>query len=202
MHKITKIEKQTKRDRYNIYLGGVYGFSVSSRILVDYSLGENQGLTDKQIEEIKNADEESKAYNRAILILSYRANTEGEIKTKLSKNFSETVVEKVILKLKEQRLINDADFAERYIEQSKKGKKLVGLELLKKGVDKETINSLMLDKDETQELENALKHAERVIKKYEKSDIQTQKTKLYENLTRKGFSYDIFKQVVRDLGIG
>jgi len=42
----------------------------------------------------------------------------------LSKNFSETVVEKVILKLKEQRLINDADFAERYIEQSKKGKKL------------------------------------------------------------------------------
>ena len=164
MHKITKIEKQTKRDRYNIYLGGVYGFSVSSRILVDYSLGENQGLTDKQIEEIKNADEESKAYNRAILILSYRANTEGEIKTKASQYSFDSIA-------------------------------------LKKGVDKETINSLMLDKDETQELENALKHAERVIKKYEKSDIQTQKTKLYENLTRKGFSYDIFKQVVRDLGI-
>ncbi|MEK7447454.1 MAG: RecX family transcriptional regulator [Patescibacteria group bacterium] len=199
--KITKIEKQTKRDRYNIYLNGVYSFSLSSHVLVDCGLEENHSLTDRQIEEIKNADETGKAYNRAILILSYRANTESELKRKLTKNFDEATVEKVAIKLKGQGLINDTDFAERYIKQSKKGKRLVSLELMKKGVDKETISFLMQDKDEEIELENALKTAERTLKKYEKSDIHTQKTKIYESLTRKGFSYDIFKQVVKRLEI-
>lgn len=199
MKKITKIEKQTRRDRYNVYLDGVYSFAISSRVLADCDLEENHSLTDKQVEEIKNADEAGKAYNRAILILSYRANTESELKRKLTKNFDEATVERVTIKLKGQGLINDADFAERYIEQSKKGKKLVGLELLKKGIDKETVNSLIIEKDEQTELVNAMKTAEKVLKKYEKSDVQTQKMKIYESLTRKGFSYDIFKQVVKEL---
>lgn len=197
--KITKIEKQTKRDRYSVYLDGVYSFSISSRVWADCDLEENHSFTDKQVEEIKNADETGKAYNRAILILSYRANTESELKRKLTKNFDEATVERVTIKLKGQGLIDDADLAERYIEQSKKGKKLVGLELLKKGIDKETIDSLMIEKDEQTELDNAMKTAEKVLKKYEKSDIQTKKNKIYENLTRKGFLYDIVKQVLKDL---
>lgn len=199
--KVTKIEKQTKRDRYNIYLDGVYSFSLGSRVLADCGLEKGQTLTDKQIVELKSVDDLGKAYTRATLILSYRANTESELKTKLLKNFEEAVVEKAISKLKEQGFINDIDFAERYVEQSKKGKRLVGLELLKKGVDKKVIEQALENKNEMMELENAMKHAEKVLNKYQKSDIQTQKTKIYESLTRKGFSYDIYKAVIGELGI-
>ncbi|MDO8507121.1 MAG: RecX family transcriptional regulator [bacterium] len=197
--KITKIEKQAKRDRYNIYLDGVYGFSVASRVLMDCSLKEYQSLTDKQIEEIKNSDAEYKAYNRAILILSYRANTETELRKKLLKNFDEQNINKVIVKLKNQGFINDADFAERYIAQSKKGKRMTSLELLKKGVDKETINSLISEREDETEFKNALNTAEKVIKKHGDKDLQFKKQKLYENLVRRGFAYDVIKLVIKEI---
>lgn len=199
--KISKIEKQTKRDRYNIYLAGVYSFSVSSRVLADYSLGENQDLSTKQIEEIKNADEEGKVYNRAALILSYRANTEDELKKKLIKNFDEESVVKVISKLKNQGFLNDIDFAQRYTEQSKKGKRLVKMELLKKGVDKELIEDVINEKDDDVEIENARKLAKKVFEKYQKEPAQIIKQKIYERLTRRGFSYDIFKEIIKDLDL-
>lgn len=200
--KITKIEKQTKRDRYNVYLDGVYKFSVSSRVLADCVLEVSQSLTDKQIEEIKNKDEIAKAYTRATLILSYRANTEGELRTKLLKNFDEIAVEKAISKLKEQGFINDNEFVERYVEQSKKGKRLVRMELMKKGIDKKIIEQVIHRKDDKTELENAKKLAEKVMAKYQKEPTQVVKQKIYERLTRRGFSYDIYKQAIRDIGIG
>jgi len=200
-YKITKIEKQTKRDRYNIYLDGVYIFSLSSRVLADCGLEKNQILTDKQIEELKSMDELGKAYTRATLILSYRANTEGELRTKLLKNFDKIAVEKAISKLMEQGFINDADFAERYVEQSKKGKRLVKMELLKKDVDKKIIEKVVNQKDEEVEFENARKLAEKVFIKYQKEPKQIIKQKIYERLTRRGFSYDIFKQVVSEMDV-
>jgi len=199
--RITKIEKQAKRDRYNIYLDGIYGFSLSEKVLFDSGLAKNQKLSEKEIDELQDDDRENKAYNRALLILSYRANTEDELKKKLLKNFEEKEIEQVIPKLRQQGFLNDADFAERYAEQSKKGKNLVRLELIKKGINKETIERAVASKDEEKELENAIKIAEKVFKKYQKEPPKVQKQKLYENLTRKGFSYDTFKQVVASLEI-
>jgi len=197
--KVTRIEKQAKRDRYNVYLDGVYVFSLSEKVLFDSGLSKGQELSQKEIDELKNDDQENKVYNRALLILSYRANTESEIKQKLLKNFEEKEIEKVIPKLQKQGFINDEDFAERYVEQSKKGKKLVRLELMKKGIAKEIIERTINSKDEQVELENARKIAEKIFKKYAKEDPKAQKQKTYEALTRKGFSYDIFKQVIENL---
>ncbi len=196
--RITKIEKQVKRDRFNVYLDGVYEFSLACKVLDKQGLEEDQELTEEQIDGLKQIDQEYKAYNRAILILSYRANTEKELKTKLSKHFEPKAIDKVIEKLKDQGLLNDPEMAERYVENSKKGKRLVKLELLKKGIDKEVIENAIQEKNNEIELENARKAAEKVLKKYEKSDLQTKRQKLYENLIRKGFSYDTFKQIIKD----
>ncbi len=199
--KVTKIEKQAKRDRFNIYLDGVYRLSLACRVTDEKSLEEGQTLSEKEIEILKEVDQEYRAYNRAILILSYRANTATELRRKLLKNFEEQAVAKVIAKLHDQGLLDDADFAQRYAEQSKKGKRLVGIELMKKGIDKELIESALGGKDEKAELENAIRLAEKVLKKYEKEDLNIRKQKLYENLTRKGFSYDVYKEIIKEFDI-
>ena len=199
--KVTKIEKQAKRDRFNIYLDGVYRFSLACRVTDEKSLEEGQTLSEKEIEILKEVDQEYRAYNRAILILSYRANTATELRRKLLKNFEEQAVMKVVAKLHDKGLLDDADFAQRYAEQSKKGKRLVRLELMKKGIDKELIESALGGKDEKAELENAIRLAEKVLKKYEKEDLNIRKQKLYENLTRKGFSYDVYKEIIKEFDI-
>ncbi len=199
--KITKIEKQSKRDRCNIYLDGVYRFSLARRTLEDSGLQENEKLSEKQIQELKEKDPESKAFDRSLLILSYRANSSGEMRQKLSKNFEKPIIDKVICRLEKSGLLNDKEFAQHFAEDSKKGKRLVRLELQKKGIDKETIEQVIQEKDDAIELENAKKAAEKVLKKYEKEDSQTKKQKLYENLSRRGFSYDIFKKVVIEMNI-
>ncbi|RJO61538.1 hypothetical protein C4544_02275 [candidate division WS5 bacterium] len=200
--KITKIEKQAKRDRYNIYLDGIYGFSVSKWVLASYNLSENQELSGKEIEEVKKSDIENKAYNRATLILSYRANTEQELKKKLRKNFDEAVVDRAIQKLKKQGFLNDNEFAERYVENSKKGKKMVKIELFKKGLNKELIERAINTRNDKQELKNAQKLTEKTLKKYINESEIVKRKKLYEALTRRGFSYDIYKEIIKDLYLG
>lgn len=197
LRRITKIEKQTKRDRYNIYLDGSYEFSLASS--VSGALDEGQEISDEQIRELIKKDDTSKAYNRAILILSYRANTEAELKRKLSKNFDVEIIQEVISKLIKQGLVNDEEFAERYVEQSKKGKKIVKLELMKKGIDRELAEKQVCLKDEQTEMRNASKLAQKIAKRFDKEDTQTIKKKIYEGLTRQGFSYDIYKEILKDL---
>lgn len=199
--KITKVEKQSKRDRYNVYLDGSFSFAVGPSLIRDFSLDEGKELSGSEVEKIKNSDKASKAYNRAVLILSYRANTENELRKKLLKNFDETAVENAIVKLKDQGFIDDISFAERYVEQSKKGGKLLGLELLRKGIDKDIVERAVQGRSQETELENALKLAEKIFAKHQKEPRQVIKQKIYERLTRRGFSYDIYKAVIDDLGI-
>ena len=201
MKKITQIEKQSKRDRCNIYLDGVYGFSLARRTLEDSGLQENENLTETKIQELKEKDQESKAFDRSLLILSYRANSSGEMRRKLTKNFEKPIIDKVIVKLEKLGLLNDEEFAKNFAENSKKGKRLVRLELLKKGIKKEIAEEVVQEKDQEKELENALKLADKILKRYPKEDVQTKKKKIYENLSRRGFSYDIFKKVVIEMNI-
>lgn len=157
-------------------------------------------LSEKDIEKVKDADENNKAFERALHILSYRAHSEKELTDKLYKKFENQVVDEVIEKLKTIGFINDADFTERYVEQSKKGEKLVRFELLKKGIDKDLVEKIISSRNHGVELDNARKIAEKVLKKYSLKPEQIKKQKLYENLTRKGFSYDIYKEIIEDGG--
>lgn len=155
-------------------------------------------MTDKSIDDAKSMDEKNKVFERALHILSYRAHSRKELADKLYKKFENIVVDEVMPRVENAGFINDTDFAERYVEHSRKGKKLVRLELLKKGVDKETIDEAMSNRNNEAELENARKIAEKVLKKYKSEPGQIKKQKLYENLTRIGFSYDIYKEIISD----
>jgi len=200
--KITKIEKQAKRDRFNIYLDGSYGFSLSSAVLADSLLGVGETVSENVIEKVKEKDTERKIFERALQILSYRSHSKKEMEDKLKKKFEGKEILSVLEKLEEMGLINDEEFTERFVEQSKKGKKILRIELLKKGIGKDMIDRFLKEKSEKIELQNALLQANKVIKKYKDCELPSVKQKIYENLTRKGFSYDIYKRALEEMRIG
>lgn len=94
-----------------------------------------------------NDDLYQRYLDRALKFLSYRPRSEKEIRNKLTeKKASKEIVDKIIAWLKEQRFINDEEFARWWLEQRTtfrpKGERFIRLELKQKGIENDIINSV------------------------------------------------------------
>lgn len=150
-------------------------------------------------------------YQQAIRFLSYRARSEKEIfnflykKSKnktlqLTKLSSRKYIENIIQQLKKENLVNDNEFADWWIEQrlsfNPKGKEVLRLELLQKGIDRQLIE----DKINTVNPEHFKKAAKEIlcgkIKLYSHLKGRELKNKLIKHLLRRGFDYQSIKVLV------
>ncbi len=61
MAKISKIEAQKRKGRYNIYLDGKYAFPVAESVLIQFRLMKGTELDEKQIAAIATADQQAEA---------------------------------------------------------------------------------------------------------------------------------------------
>src|SRR3712207_6451025 len=80
-----------------------------------------------------------KYFLAAVKFLSYRPRSEKEVRDKMvEKNASSEIIEEVVRLLKEQRFLNDEDFAKWWVEQRTKfhpkSKRVLSLELRRKGI--------------------------------------------------------------------
>ena len=137
--------------------------------------------------------------------MSFRARSEKEIYDRMmQKGYEPSVIANTIQYLKEQRYINDKDFAETFIrdkvELNRYGRNRIKSELLKKGISKELIDELLETTFQTDtEYETAKELAENKIKSYLKDKKDAQYRKLSSYLLRKGYSYDIVSRVVKEI---
>ena len=112
MAKISKIEAQKRKGRYNIYLDGKYAFPVAESVLIQFRLMKGTELDEKQIAAIATADQQAKAYSRMLDYLSYQMRTESDIVKKLKEiDTPEEFVEPILKKLRGQQLIDDRAYA-------------------------------------------------------------------------------------------
>lgn len=142
-------------------------------------------------------------YNKALKFLGYRPRSEKEVRDSLlKKKASGSIVDLIIKKLKEQRFLNDHEFARWWIEQrtlvKPMGKRLIKMELTRKGIDKELIDETFDNMEDLveEELELARKLVERRINKYKNLDRQKIYQRLGGFLSRRGFDYDTVKKVI------
>ena len=115
------------------------------------------------------------------------------------KGFSNDVVFYCIDKLIEYNLINDIEYAKRYVESTakKQGKHLTQFMLSTKGIKKEDIAKVYEEVDINSQ-ENALNVAKKHIKNKELT-IEN-KTKTFRYLIGRGFSYDDANYAISNLG--
>lgn len=200
MKTITDIKPQLKAPtRCNIYLDNVFYCGLELETVMKNRLKIGQQIEPSKLDEIQFESELIRATDKALSLLSKSPKTKKQVKDYLvKKGYTEATCEGVIQKLLDYKYLSDGDYASQYARsQSKnKGKKLIGLELKKKGVSAEDIQSAVEEVGDQTDV--AVKIAQKYLKNKEKDKANTYKC--YKYLLSKGFDYDVAKSAVEKVG--
>ncbi|MEI3606416.1 recombination regulator RecX [Pseudogracilibacillus sp. SE30717A] len=205
MPTVTKISKQKKiADRYNIFLDESYSFSVTEDILIKYNLRKGLHLSENEIEKITEHESFHRSYIQAIHFLSYRMRSKREIETYLQKKeVAPDVIEEIVNRLEREKHINDLEFANSFvrdrINHSSKGPRLIVNELKDKGVAVEIAKEAVKQYGYDQQVETALKWAEKQMKRKSSHSYNKQIEQLKLKLTQKGYQNDVIHQVITEV---
>jgi len=146
-----------------------------------------------------------KAKAHALRYLSYRDRSKWELSQYLGKKeHSPPVIQKTLDYLAELNYVDDQRFALQWgqykINKSKIGKNRLYMELLGKGVNKETIEGILSTLyEENPEMELAVECARKKWVALKSFEEKKKKRLLVQYLQRKGFSSDIIYQSLRIL---
>jgi regulatory protein len=111
MKKITALVVQKRNpNRVNVHLDGEFAFGLARIVAAWLRVG--QELPDEKIEQLQAEDARERAFQQAMLFLSYRARSESEIRQNLRKHeIPELVIEQTLERLRQDGLANDNQFA-------------------------------------------------------------------------------------------
>lgn len=200
MAKISKIEAQKRRGRYNVYLDGKYAFPVAESVLVKFRLMKGMELTKNQIQEITTADQQAQAYAKVLDYLSYQMRSESEVVKKLHDlETPEEFIPPIMAKLRDRRLVDDHQYALSYVQTmmmtSLKGPNVIRQHLRLKKVGGNDIEAALQNFTPEDQVVNASKLAKKLFKRYRKQPAFRQEQKVRQGLMTKGYSGDLFDQI-------
>lgn len=201
MRTITAIEAQQKNpQRVNIYLDGEFAFGLARITAVWLKIG--QELDDDKITALQQDDTREAIYQKALHFLSYRPRSSQEVRHNLIKRgCDEALVEETINRLQEAGLINDEEFARLWVENRStfhpRSKSALRMELRKKGLLEETVQTVLEEQVDEQAL--ALEAARKQARRYASLDWKEFRQKMGGFLARRGFSYTILAPVVSEV---
>lgn len=151
----------------------------------------------------QKSDFSKKSYERgklrALYILGKSDKTEFEIRTKLKRNeYSEDIIDRIILFLKEYGYVDDLKFAMNYVSEKSNYKSLMQMRsaLILKGVSASFIEEAFLENNNDQ--------SDLIRKLVEKKKIEWETAdklkiqKLYTYLSRKGFKSNEIISIIRE----
>lgn len=194
---ITDIQAQKRnRNRVNIYLSGQYAFSLDRMAAAWLTVGRT--LSDEDISRLQEKDEFQTALNRAMHFLSFRARSEQEMQTYLNKKgYEPALIERVITRLKEDKLVDDLDFAQAWLDNRQRfrprSKSLMKLELRQKGVAEPEIEQALQSSD-LNDFDLAMDAGRKLSRRYQLLDKLEYNRKLGAALQRRGFSYGTVRE--------
>ena len=197
---ITALKIQKKNpNRVNVFLEDHFGFGVHKSLAAELRLG--QHLTPVEVEVLLERDEEEKAYQRALRLISRRPHAERELREKLSRErIPSEICERVIDRLEAASLLDDAAFAEAWVEDRKqfrpRSARALRHELRQKGVDSQVIETALSGFDDEQAAREAGRKA---VRRYRSLPEETAQKRMLAYLARRGFPYRMARAVVDDL---
>jgi regulatory protein len=200
--KITAITLQKRNhQRVNIYLDGEFCFGLARSTAGWLQVG--QELTEEKIDELKTKDIYEESYQQALNILGYRPRTEAEVRRHLeSYQIREEIITETIDRLKNNRLVDDYNFALNWIENRKefrpRSRKALVFELRKHGIADQIIEQV-LDQAAIDEGQLAYQVASKQARNLHSLEWNEFRRKLSGFLARRGFPYDVSDQAIRQV---
>ncbi|MCL5784963.1 MAG: RecX family transcriptional regulator [Patescibacteria group bacterium] len=217
MPKITSVESQKKNPkRFNIFLDGQFAFGADEDLIVNYRLVRGKIVQPQEVEKLVFESEVGKLMERMYGLFSVRMRSEKEVrdylknlsfkrKIKDKEEISDLVIDLLIERSKQKGMINDLEFAKAWVEarrrSKQKGKMILKMELLQKGIDREVVEEVLSEPfDYAQGEEELAKQAlEKKMKSWKNLLEVELKKKATEFLLRKGFEYQIVKEAVANV---
>lgn len=196
--KISAIKSQVKRaGRYSIFVDEKYSFSLSEQALLEARIVIGQELDTRRLEELKSLSHDDKIYNAVLNYLAIRPRSTWEIQTYLKrKEATEELVSDILSRLTAKRLLDDRDFAERWVASrtllKPTSKRKLSLELKVKHVPNEIITEVLASDD----VQDGAILLDIVARKRKQSKYQDD-TKLMQYLARQGFNYEDIKDALK-----
>jgi regulatory protein len=211
---LTLLESQKKDpSRVNLYMDGNFFCGISVNTIAKYNLYVGKEMSQEILDELFFSELEERFFDRVIGFLERTPKTERQVRIYLKElsfkkkgKWFETldgeilskIVENVVKKLNEYRYIDDEKFAELFVNSRTKnkprGKEVLIMELLSKGVSKDIAQKVvnLLVEDEYSLMLETYK------KKYKEEKITMNDRKKIDFLRRKGFNWDLIEQFINN----
>lgn len=205
--KITALRVQVNDpQRVNLFIEGSFALGVSLNTVSKEALFVGKELDDEAFERLAASETADKSFQAALRMLEARPRSVAEIRDKLRrKEFEPEAIERTLDRLNTLGLIDDADFARRWVENrmlmNPRGKGALRDELRRKGIDRDIAEAVLGDGELLGDQgEQALAVGRVALHKYANaSDKLIFTRKLGGYLQRRGFSFDTIRPVIDTL---
>lgn len=156
------------------------------------------------VKEIAREDEIQRAKSYAFDLLVCRDYTRKQMIRKLKgKGFSLEAIQAAMETLERLGYIHDERYARNWVysrlRNNPRGRSLLKEELLRRGVDKATVERVLDEIDESTEYQAALRSARKQMRRYRNLNKVVARRRLYSFLTRRGFELDLVKRVIDEV---
>lgn len=199
MEVITAIRKERGKMRVTI--------SESDEILVPTSLFRERPLQEGEPIDLEEYDhwlmvrQYRHALDRAVAHLASRARSRKEIEDKLLHcGYRPCTVEMVLYKLETENLLDDADFAQQWVEARsarKMGRNRIAQELRRKGVSADEAEAALEAIDDEDQLSGAISLVEKSMGRVKPGeDPRKTAQRITAMLARRGYSWDIAREAI------
>jgi len=201
--RITSLRFQKRSpDRVNVYLDGQFAFGLPAIEAARLRVG--QTLEDHDIEHLRSVDVEQKAYDCAVRFLSFRPRSEAEVRSRLKRSSTDSaVIEVVIERLRAESYLDDAEFARFWVEGrqrfSPRSVSVLRQELRRKGLDDSMIAPAVAELDAEAAAYEAARPRALRLSSVAATDPMLFRRKVGDFLLRRGFDYEVTRQVVSRL---
>ena len=181
-----------------LFIDGEYVMNLDAQTLIENRFDVGREIDDDELKEMIDYSNERRAKEKALWLISYRDHSKKELKDKIQRTCDSDSAEKAVERMEELGLVNDEVFAQRYARkllfQKKMTKRAAAFELSRKGIDKETAETV-LDEIEVDYRENIREILER---KYRNLNDEKTKRRAVAALQRLGYGWDDIRAVLSE----
>lgn len=193
---ITALKAQVKTpDRVSVFIDGKFHCGLSLVQVADLGLKRNQEVDAKYCDKLKKLSDLGKLQARTLEWIFRRPRSSKELSEYLFKKRVNDEEKKYITE-KLSKYVDDTEFARFWIDgrrgSKNKSAKIIRLELMQKGVDREIVDDL-LQQHETKDQDVLLK----VIEKKRRQTKYQDEQKLKQYLVRQGFNYSDIDEALK-----
>ncbi len=207
MMRITEL-KPLGKGRYEVYVNGEIAFVLYKGDLARYDLHAGDELEEDTRRQILEETLYKRAVNRVLFLLQSKDYTYHELEDKLRQGrYPSSVVDGALEEVQSYGYINDANYAQRYVECYLERKSLgkIKQELIRRGIDRDTVDAAIEEGRRAQgEAEENIEQMQirRLLEKRH-FDAETadrkEKDRQYAFLMRRGYSSSDIMAVFREL---